>query len=116
MTETAGPTGPAGGGDITSDDKLWALLAYVTSGLFGIIILLMADKKARPFLKYHAVQSLLYGVPIVWVVGGILAPFTCGIATLVLWAVGIYFGWKAYQGEWVTIPVLTDLGKGQGWM
>jgi hypothetical protein len=30
-------------GDITSDDKLWALLAYVLSPLIPIIILLMED-------------------------------------------------------------------------
>ena len=37
--------------DITSDDKLWALLTYVLSPVVPIIILLMEDKKNRPFLK-----------------------------------------------------------------
>ncbi|MBE2224333.1 MAG: hypothetical protein IAF02_22525, partial [Anaerolineae bacterium] len=35
-----------GGGDmdVTADDKLWALLAYVLTPLIPIIIMLMADK------------------------------------------------------------------------
>ena len=31
--------------EITSDDKLWALLAYILSPLVPIIILVMEDKK-----------------------------------------------------------------------
>ena len=38
---------PMGGMEITSDDKLWALLAYIFSPLVPIIILLMEDKKSR---------------------------------------------------------------------
>ena len=36
-------------GDVTSDDKLWAALAYVFTPIVPIIILVMADKKDRPF-------------------------------------------------------------------
>ena len=35
---------------VTSDDKLWAALAYVLTPLIPIIILLMEDKKNRPFI------------------------------------------------------------------
>jgi len=43
--------------DATSDDKLWAALGYPIV-LIAIIMLLMEEKKVRPFIKYHAVQSI----------------------------------------------------------
>lgn len=39
--------------EVTSDDKLWALLAYIFSPLVPIILMLMEDKKNRPFIKAH---------------------------------------------------------------
>ena len=39
---------------VTSDDKLWALLSYILSPIVPIILLLMEDKKNRPFIKYHS--------------------------------------------------------------
>jgi len=46
--------------DLTSDDKLWAALANLPliGWIAGIAILLMEDKKSRPFVKYNAVQGL----------------------------------------------------------
>ena len=49
----------------TSDDKLWSALSYVFSPIVPIIMLLMEDKKARPFIKFHAVQSLAVGVVLI---------------------------------------------------
>ena len=93
--------------DVTDDDKLWALLAYVLTPLVPIIIMLMADKKERPFLKAHNMQALVWGV--ILVVVGMLSSFLCGIPALILWLVGCYWGYQAYQGQLVTIPVITDL-------
>ena len=53
--------------EITSDDKLWALLAYIFTPLIPLVILLMPDKKDRPFLKAHNMQALILGV-IEWVI------------------------------------------------
>jgi hypothetical protein len=44
--------------EVTSDDKLWSLLAYVLTPLVPIIILLMEDKKNRPFIRAHNAQAL----------------------------------------------------------
>jgi uncharacterized membrane protein len=103
------------GSDITSDDKLWALLTYILSPLVPIIILLMEDKKNRPFLKAHNMQALVLGVievilsiVIGWTVVGLCLP-------AILWIVMIYWGVQAYQGKYVTIPVVTDFCKKQGW-
>ena len=101
------------GKDITDDDKLWALLAYVLTPIVPVIIMLMEDKKARPFLRAHNAQALAWGV--VTILVSILTSFLCGLPGLLTWAVGCYWGWQAYQGQMVTIPILTDFVKGQGW-
>lgn len=99
---------------ITDDDKLWAFLAYVFTPLIPIILMLMDDKKNRPFIKAHNAQALAWGVLNV-IAGTILSMFLCGIPSLLMWLVGVYWGWQAYQGQQVTIPFLTDFVKQQGW-
>jgi len=103
--------------DVTSDDKLWALLAYVFSPIVPIIILLMEDKKNRPFLKAHNMQALIWGI-VNLVLGTILSTvlfFCFGAPSIIIWAIGAYWGYQAYQGKLVNIPVITDLVKNQGW-
>ena len=97
---------------VTSDDKLWALLGYILSPIVPLILLLMEDKKNRPFIKYHSVQALAIGI--VELILIILAVGLCLSPLLFIYAV--YCGIKAYQGEYVTIPVLTDFLRKQGWL
>ena len=98
---------PMDSGEVTSDDKLWALLSYIFCPLIGIVILLMEDKKNRPFLKYNAVVSLIMGVLVFvlsWACIGVL-----------VWFYALYLGFQAYQGEWVEVPIISDLVRNQGW-
>lgn len=111
-----GTTEPTGM-EVTNDDKLWAFLAYVLTPLVPIIILLMEDKKGRPFIRAHNAQALVWGL-INLVIGTILSSvlfFCFGLPTILIWAVGVYWGWQAYQGKLVTIPFITDFVKQQGW-
>lgn len=95
-------------GEVNDTDKLWALLSMVFAPLVGIIALLIEDKKSRPFIKYYAVQSIILGI---------LTLLLSGICIGVLvWFYSIYIGIKAYGGEYVQIPVITDFCKGQGWI
>lgn len=96
--------------DITSDDKLWAALGYIFSPIVPIILLLMEDKKNRPFIKFHAVQAIA-----AFVVISILATVTLGLGYIVV-LVMYYWAYKAYQGEYVEIPVITNFIKNQGWV
>jgi len=99
--------------ETTSDDKLWAALSYVFAPIVGIIVLLMEDKKARPFIKFHAVQSIVISIVLFIVVPIIAIPtFGCGS---VLYFVMFWWAYKAYQGEMVEIPVVTNFIKNQGW-
>ncbi len=93
--------------EVTSDDKLWALLAYILAPVVPILILVMPDKKDRPFIKAHNVQALILGIITV-----ITSSFCIGI---LVWIYAIYLGVQAYQGKIVEIPVITNFVKGQGW-
>jgi uncharacterized membrane protein len=112
--------------DVTSDDKLWAALAYGITILMPLIILLfMPDKKTRPFIRAHNMQALVAGIAlaiVATILSGIIAVITLGIGAcispiigLAAWAVMLYWGYKAYQGQYVTIPVITNFVKNQGW-
>jgi len=36
----------------TSDDRLWVLLGYIFTPIIPIVVLLLEDKKNRPFIQY----------------------------------------------------------------
>ncbi|MCZ6530901.1 MAG: hypothetical protein O6949_11325 [Chloroflexi bacterium] len=100
----------------SNDDKLVALLAYVLTPLAPVVILLMEDKKSRPFIRAHNAQALIWGV-LIAAVTILSSPllFCLGIPSFFMWAAAVYWGIRAYQGEDVNIPVITDFAKNQGW-
>jgi uncharacterized membrane protein len=111
--------------NVTEDDKLWALLSYLLWPLGSILVALMEDKKARPYIKYHAVQAAGLGV-VVWVLVVILA-CVLGAITFFLAFLGaccgflpilvlFYYAYLAYQGDYFEIAYLTDFMVGQGWL
>lgn len=121
---------------ITDDDKLMGLLAYVISVIVPLIILLSEAGKTRAFQRYHAIQSL--GFSVAWVIFTLLisvcacvlsiplAVVTAGLGIFfwlclipiyfVPWIIAIYYGIRAYQGEYVEIPALTNFMTQQGWL
>jgi uncharacterized membrane protein len=113
MEENMVPTPSAA--DITDDDKLWALLSWIT-GVAAIIALFMEDKKTRPFIKYNAVLALVVLV-VLTVLVSIISAITCGIGaiTVLAYIYPIYLGIQSFQGKWITVPYLTDFVKNQGW-
>jgi len=101
---------------ITDDDKLWALLSWIFAPLVPIIVLLIEDKKQRAFIKYNAMQALVLGVAGL-VINGVLSAIVIGCFTGLAYLVYIiYLGIQAYQGNWVTVPVVTDFCANQGWI
>jgi uncharacterized membrane protein len=105
----------AGYGEVTQDDKLWALLSWLIWPI-ALVALLMEDKKSRPFIRYNAVQSLALTV-VGWVLSAVLSFIIIGCVIGVAWLVYvIILAIQSYQGKWVTIPFLTDFCKKQGWI
>ena len=99
-----------GGGEITDDDRLWALLSWLVWPV-AVVMLLMDDKKNRPFVKYNAVLSLAF-----WVVASVVGAITFGCLAVVGIIYAIVLAIKAYKGEWVEVAFLSDFVKNQGWV
>ena len=93
-----------------SDNRLLALLCYIFP-LVALILFLMEDKKNDPTLRPHIVQGLGLAVVIIILT---FIPFIGWLAELVVAIYAILCGIKAYQGQEVVIPVLTDFLKNQG--
>jgi uncharacterized protein len=96
--------------DVTQDDKLWALLSWLFWPV-ALVMLLMDDKKSRPFIKYNAVLSLAFAV-VLYVLGTI----TVGCLLVVGGIYAIVLAIQSFQGQWVKVPVLTDFIKKQNWV
>ncbi|MBE9507498.1 MAG: hypothetical protein IMY86_05560 [Chloroflexi bacterium] len=111
MAEEMGGAPMGGGEEVTQDDKLWALLSWIVWPI-AIIVLLMEDKKNRPFIKYNAVQGLALGL-VAWATTVIGIGVCLGPLAFIY---GIFLGSKSYQGEWVEIPFITDFCKDKGWV
>jgi uncharacterized membrane protein len=94
--------------DVSSDDKLWAMLGYIIP-LIALVVLFMEDKKSRPYIKFNAVQSL-----VATVVLSILSTVTCGFGAI-LFLIMLWWAYQAYQGQDVKIPMISDFIRNQGW-
>lgn len=128
--------------DVTadSDDRLIALLCYVTQVLIPLvmpaIVLLSASSKKRPFQRFHAIQSLalyttfivfglLLGVSLTivavvpfigWLVSGLVLACLVPLLLLMGFLALAYYGYQAYQGKRFSIPGLTSFLQDQNWI
>jgi len=103
--------------DITSDDKLWSALGYPIP-LISIIVLFMEEKKNRPFIKFHAVQSLVFNIAL-YILIFVLSAVTLGFGAIcapLLWLATLWPAFEAYNGKYLEIPVITNFIKNQGWV
>jgi len=102
--------------NVNDDDKLWSALSWAIP-LIAIVVLLMEGKRSRPFIKYHAVNSLVFAV-VFGIVYTIITICTFGFGSVlgIVGLVAFYWAYLAYQGQWVEVPVLTNFVKNQGWV
>ena len=102
--------------EASSDERLWAALAYIFSPIVPILVLLLEDKKDNPYIKLHSVQALTWSVA--YVVIGTILSITIVLACIVpfIWFIQVYWAYLAYQGNEVNIPVISDFVKNQGWV
>lgn len=123
-----------------SDDRLIAMLSYVTQLVLPVvmplIVLLSESSKGRSFQRYHAVQSLAF-VLLFWfvfmaagivigilqiipVLGWLIGVFALICLTPIYFLVGIglllYYGLQAYKGRRFAIPGLTSFLRDQNWL
>ncbi len=92
------------------NDKIIAALAYIFSPLLGIIVL-VTDMKNKGFLKYHAYQSIVFGIALVVLYTVLGFTFVGFCAYPFLFIGQFYFAYQAYAKGIFAIPLVTDLTK-----
>lgn len=105
----------------SGDDKMWGLFAHLTSfviPLLGALVIYLIHKD-KPFIAYHAAQSLGFQVAI-WVAGAIISVIsvmTCGLGGILYallvpaYFIPLYGAWIAYEGQWTGYPLMSKLGR-----
>lgn len=125
--------------EANQDDKLIALLSYVTQIIIPlimpIIVLLSESSKKRPFQRYHAVQSLalmllfiaiaaaatigtgiIQVIPLIGQLVALLMLCLMPVAWFMAVIALLYYGYQAFQGKRFSIPGLTSMLRDQGWI
>lgn len=115
---------PAASATAGMDENVAGLVAYIFGWVTGLIFLLI-DK--RPFVKFHAAQSIAFNIAIVpcwiavWIVWfilmhipiiGFLGFIMFPIFGLAIFAVWIFLMYKAYSHEMFKLPIIGDLVEG----
>ncbi len=106
-----------------SEDKIMFLVAYLVPVLTGIIVYVLYSEKDRE-LRFHAVQSILYGIAFIvaWYVlsavlfalfflGGLALGAVLDIIFALAWLYGLYIGYEGFMGRRRLIPVLGNIAK-----
>jgi uncharacterized membrane protein len=116
---------PSGKSSTGLDANLASLIAYFFWFLGGLIFFLI--EKENRFVRFHAMQSILYNAAVVAIfivitiisiilsqISWILASMI-GLLTFVLW-IGSIIGWillmvKAYQNKMFKLPVIGNMAE-----
>ncbi len=109
-TESAAPSagrpGPA-----SDTSKLLAALGYVF-WIPALIAILIDPYKEEKFVKFHAIQALVFGVAL-YAIAAVLSTVLIGC---LIYPIGfiyqIYLAVKAFGGQYVEIPVIYGFIKG----
>jgi uncharacterized membrane protein len=122
-------------GEITPNDRLFGALCYAVGVFVPAFVLLSDEYKARPFLRYHAVQSLGLSVaafssiiilcilgtviniiPLVGQIISLLITCVLGVGSIAIFGLVIWYAVRAYNGEQFEVPVITKFVRDQGWL
>jgi len=103
--------------DQTSNDRLWAAFGYPIP-LFAVVAMIMEDKKYIPFIRYHAIQAIVFGI-VIWSAILIFGIVTLGFGSMcapVVWLVSLWPAYDAYRGNYTEIPIITNFIRNRGWI
>jgi len=106
--------------EIKSEDKLFSAISYPIP--LVALFIIFTDKKNVHFCRYHAWQALFLGLALLAIsLAASILSFIPGVNCLVAilgsvlglaWFVAsILFAVKAYNGEYLVIPVISDFSK-----
>ncbi len=95
-----------------------AALSYLIPPFTGIAVIAM--EKTNKFVRFHAMQSILFGVAsfILWSIASTLTTILVGFLLLPLISIGciavwIFLMWKAYNNDEWKLPYLGEIAKKQ---
>jgi uncharacterized membrane protein len=97
-------------------DNVAGALAYVTI-IPAIIFLVLAPYNKKPFIRFHAFQSIF--VYVAWMIIGIglsfigFVPLLWTIVRLALLVTVLFLAMKAYQQQMFKLPVIGDIAAQQ---
>jgi uncharacterized membrane protein len=105
-------------------DNVAGMLAYIPALITGIIFLVVEPYNKRPFVRFHAFQSIFFGIAmtVLWIAVSILGLVpVLGWATILLWPILFIGGvivWivlllKANQGQKFKLPIIGDMAEKQ---
>jgi uncharacterized Tic20 family protein len=112
----------------TADDKMMALIAHLSMFVGAVIVpaILIAVKGESPFVKYHAMQALVFQIGVValnvvlYVLYTIITIVTFGFGSIcfpmvcigmIFPFVAIFYAIKANNGEWQGYPLISGIGR-----
>lgn len=102
----------------TLEPNIEAALAYLIAPVTGIVVYIF--EKENKFVRFHAMQSILFGVAalvaqaiagaLVAVLIGILLVPLVSLTTFILWLILM---WKAFNNQEWELPVLGKIAREQ---
>ncbi len=98
---------------VVSDERTWAAishgLSFVEGGIIGPLVVYLIKKDKSPFVAFHALQSLYFGLVFLVLVMltfiTILGPIAVGI---LYWVFEILATVKSMNGEWYKLPIVGE--------
>jgi uncharacterized membrane protein len=100
------------------EPNIAAALAYLITPLTGILFFIL--EKDDKYVRFHAFQSILFGVVsyAAWVIATSLVVLVIGVVLVPIVSVVVFvfyalLMWKAYNGESYELPVLGKIAKEQ---
>jgi len=122
QSAVAAPSAPVASATAGMDENVAGLLSYIFGWITGLIFFLI-DK--RPFVRFHAAQSILLSIAIFIVyfavaigfglfrvIGlGFLALLVWPIIGLVVFVLWIFLMYKAYQHEKFMLPIIGGIAE-----
>ncbi len=107
-----------------------AALSYLAGAVTGIIFVVLDPYKNDPFVRFHAMQSIMFnvawiGIWVVWgVLSAILTPLTAGIFALIAlpvmlilalcgFAYWLFLMYQASQQKWYHVPFIGKFAEQQ---
>jgi len=97
------------GGDVTPEDRTFALVAHLLAfvvPIFGPLVIYFIKKDSSRFVAYHAIQATIFQL-----ITLIISGATCGLGILLV-VLSVMAALKANKGEWEDpYPLVGSIGR-----